>query len=78
MQKHIPRKARELTPGDKVDLEGDPFAFSDDPTPEFEYCVVADLEMETPNCVRVDFENYTSIGFPPDHKVRVLNEAYGA
>lgn len=68
-----------LREGDLVDLEGDPYAGSvhDDPDHElclialeFEYCVVASIERETPVCVRVDFDNWDSVGFPPLHRVR--------
>lgn len=67
-----------LVEGDLVDLEGDPFvSISDDPDHasclinlEFEYCVVAGTEQETPSCIRVDFDNWDSCGFPPDHLVR--------
>ncbi len=68
-----------LREGDLVDLEGDPIATKPGKDPdhlscimalEFEYCVVEGSERETPGCVRVDFENFDSCGFPPGHLVR--------
>lgn len=60
------KKVSDLVAGDLVDLEGDPYA-DEDPTWEFEYGEVEDTERETDDCVRVDFANGGSIGFPPDH-----------
>ena len=68
------KKISGLRPGDYVDLEGDKFANPDsDPgnAYEFEYQIVAAIERETPTCTRVDFEGGPSVGFPPDHEVKI-------
>jgi hypothetical protein len=36
---------------------------------KYEFAVVDQTEQETPDCIRVDFSNGQSIGFPPDHRV---------
>jgi hypothetical protein len=62
--------ARDVREGDMIDLEGDPFA--DDgqhPEHEFEFAIVEGSELETPECIRIDFDS-TSVGFPPDHMLR--------
>lgn len=69
----VKKCARELKEGDKVDLENDCFA---DPKGEnvsyqFEYAIVASIEMETAKCVLVHFHSTPSVGFPPDHKLEV-------
>lgn len=65
----------DLSEDDLVDLEGDPYIANVDPdllvSLEFEYLTVAGVERETPTCLRVDFEGFDSVGFPPDHRVRV-------
>lgn len=71
----------DLQPGDYLNLEGDPIADGpcayEDPDcqrhrqqmHEMEYSVVTAIEREADNCIRVDFENDDSYGFPPDHIV---------
>jgi hypothetical protein len=66
---------------DMVDLEGDSYA-DPDPTDidspwQFEYGAVVSIERETPTCVRLDFHNCESVGFPPGHMLQVhrLTEA---
>jgi hypothetical protein len=62
----------DLIPGDMVDLEGDTFADPDlCPAFECELCLVAGSEQETPKCIRIDFEGLNSIGFPPNHRVKI-------
>lgn len=63
---------RDLHPGDKLDLEGDPVADpqNDKPELEYEYVTVVAVEQETADCIRVDGDN-VSCGFPPDHEVQV-------
>jgi hypothetical protein len=81
------RYVRDLQPGDRVDLEGDAFADPDyipsgEDAPEgymgsrfqFEFERVMEVEQETPDCIRVDFESGFSCGFPPDHLVDVDGE----
>jgi hypothetical protein len=62
-----------LIPGDMVDLEGDKFADPNGDSPIFdcELCIVARSELETPGCIRVDFEGLNSVGFPPGHRVKI-------
>jgi len=71
-----------LKPGDAIDLSNDPFAGNcTDPdctsalTWEYEYGIVWNTEVETPDCIRVDFENGESIGFPTNHRVRDARHA---
>lgn len=76
-------KVRDLQPGDKVDLEGDPYVNCSDPectsyiTYQFEYGVVDTVEQETPGCIVVHFTNDDVIGFPPDHEVEVEGNLKG-
>jgi hypothetical protein len=62
-----------LVEGDRVDLEKHPFADPnhDHPYFEFEFVEVAGADLETPGCLRVDFEGSPSAGFPPEHKIPV-------
>lgn len=69
MQKQV----SDLVAGDMVDLENDPYADAD-PGWEFEYGVVDEIEQETPDCIRVDFANGGSIGFPPDHMLTLSDK----
>jgi hypothetical protein len=65
------KRIDQLLPGDLVDLEGDKFADNGQhPEFEFELQQVMEIEHETLNCVRVDFEG-CCIGFPPEHIVEV-------
>lgn len=76
-------RAADLIAGDMVDLENDRYADpkgyrgveSDHPEFEFEHETVAGVEAETPDCVRVDFESGLSVGFPPDHLLKLNREA---
>jgi hypothetical protein len=60
-------KAIDLQPGDMLDLEGHPYADPDrdEPSLEFEYAVVLEIELETPGCVLVTTDVVT-FGCPPD------------
>lgn len=42
---------------------------------KYEYGRVDTTERETPTCIRVDFTNGESVGFPPEHEV-ALAEVY--
>jgi hypothetical protein len=55
--------------GDLIDLEGDPYNDANDPLAEFELARVIGFEVETDDCVRIDFDR-TSIGFPPGHLLK--------
>ena len=59
--------------GDMVDLQGDKHADpnGDHPEYEFEYVSVIGTERETPGCVRVDFSDGGSRGFPPGHELKL-------
>jgi hypothetical protein len=71
------KEIRDVEPGDALDLWGDTFA---DPTwknavpLQFEYIPVTGKERETDSCIRLDFEGYDSVGFPPDHRVVVATD----
>ena len=78
---HVQRQVRDLRVGDRVDLHNnehaDPEGFrgveSNHPEFEFEFLTVASIEVESAECTRVDFDNY-SCGFPPDHWIDVDGE----
>jgi hypothetical protein len=58
--------------GDRLDLEHDIFAnTSEDVTPQFEVCEVTGIERESATCIRLDFSNFISVGFPPAHHVKI-------
>ncbi len=65
---------RQLTPGMKVDLEGDRYADPDRSSAalEYELAEVVGINWETASCVRVDTTE-GAYGFPPDHSVIVHN-----
>lgn len=64
----------DLEDGMLVDLQGDKYADpEEDPEYEFEHALVEHAVRETDDCVRADFSG-TSVGFPPDHRLRVLDE----
>lgn len=69
------------------DIFADPFAsfqhvysphpvhrFPEHPEFAFEFELVENIEVETPDCVRVDFESGFSCGFPPEHWLDVDGE----
>ncbi len=66
-------KIEDLLKGDRVDLEGDQYAAKGDFADhyEFEYVVVDELEVESSNCTVVHFETTPSVGFPPQHEVKI-------
>jgi hypothetical protein len=66
--------ARDLRPGQLVDLDGDEFAdhLLEPRRYEWELTEVCAVERETAACIRVDFEN-DSVGFPPAHELKVLD-----
>lgn len=74
MKKQVPVK--DLGPEDRVDLEGDEHAdpARNDGYLACMYVYVINVERETPDCVRVDF-NHGSYGFPPEHEVIVKEYA---
>lgn len=61
----------DLRAGDMVDLEGDPYADPDHDIQSFQflYMEVTVVEQETPECVRVNFADWDSCGFPVDHEL---------
>lgn len=73
------KEIRNVEPGDALDLYGDIFA---DPTYEdanplqFEYIPVLNKERETADCIRLDFDGYDSVGFPPDHRVVTVERSH--
>jgi hypothetical protein len=70
---YTPEPVEQLRPGQLVDLAGDPFAdpHQDHPRYEWEFMEVVEVERESPNCIRVAFED-DSIGFPPSHVLKVI------
>lgn len=68
------RKARDLQPGDYVDLEGDKYADPKRLNSSFssEYAIVESVKQETPECIAVSFEGWDTVGFPPDHELDVV------
>ncbi len=44
---------------------------------QYELGIVEELQEESPGCIRVDFSNGSSIGFPPDHLVKVDDDVDG-
>lgn len=66
-------KVKDLKPGMRLDLEGDEYADPerDHVDYEFEYMVVAEIILETADCVVLELEDGHSVGFPPDHEVFV-------
>ena len=66
-------QVRQLRIGDLVDLEGDGFADPQRKHTQFEseLAEVVAIENETPGCIAVSFEGFDTVGFPPDHFVRV-------
>ncbi len=70
-------KVTELVPGDRIDLEGDPYADPKGGTfhglHESMYGFVESVEQETKGCVRVDFQDSPSVGFPAEHELKVLD-----
>lgn len=67
--------------GQRVDLEADSIADphgadgdGDHPEFAFEFETVAEIERESAECIRLDFESGFSCGFPPDHEVDVDGE----
>ena len=69
----VKTKVRDLQPGDKVDMEGDPF-HRDEALVEFEYGVVEEVIHETPNCFVVVFENITAAAYSPDKEFDVVSD----
>ena len=70
-------QARDLAPGMKIDLEGDPHLTNlseDDQIPtRFEYAVVEAVDHEPGDVVGVWFENMAfGVGWPADHGVEVV------
>lgn len=69
-------KVKDLREGDTIDLGGDEYADPDSDVTAFQYLYVpvVGVELETPECVRVDIEGVDSFGFPPDHEVVAADE----
>lgn len=65
------RAVRDLTVGDRIDLEGDLFADPERDHMEYqcEYSVVCEITRETTSCTVIHCEGGPSIGFPPEHMI---------
>lgn len=64
----VPTRADAVRVGDRVDLEG----LLDDVAAEFEFATCASRELETADCVRLDFEGFDSVGFDPGKLLPVV------
>jgi hypothetical protein len=64
--------ARDVRPGNLLDLEGDRYAGKHDTANVFayEYAEVEGIEWETPECVVVHTDQ-GSFGMPPDHRLKL-------
>lgn len=71
----IMTKAMNIDLDSLVDLEGDEYAdpTGEDPDWQFEYAQVIAWERESPGCIRIDFTNGQSVGFPPSHMLKVVS-----
>lgn len=65
---------KDLEEGMMVDLADDTYADPDGDNTLLanQYVEVAEIEEETPNCFGVTFTSFECIGFPPDHKIKVV------
>lgn len=65
------RAVHDLMVGDRIDLEGDPYADPERDHIEFEceYSVVCEITRETPSCTVIHCEGGPSIAFPPEHLI---------
>jgi hypothetical protein len=66
-------RAADLRPGDMLDLEPVTYA-GNDPAFEFEYIECVGVELETPDCVRVDHDG-GAFGCPPDTLIEVKSRS---
>lgn len=65
--------AEHIRPGDRVDLDGVLSADSDfAAAAEMEYARVMEVECESETCVRLDFENFPSVGFDPTRPLKAI------
>lgn len=71
-------EVRDLHPGDLIDLEGDEYADPDRSRCafQFEYAEVAEVIVETVDCIAVGIEGVDLFGFPPDHRVPLYTDAF--
>lgn len=66
--------AKNILEGMTLDLEGDKFADPDNTNTYFKngLVTVVNVEIETDDCVRIDFAETDSVGFPVEHKLTVV------
>jgi hypothetical protein len=71
-------EARNLKEGDRLDLEGDKYAYHHEAVDESTkarledmYVVVHSVVRETPECVCVYLVDHNPVGFPYDHNIKV-------
>lgn len=64
------REVKDLKPGDKVDLSKCPY-LNREPLAKFELGVVDEIEVETADCIRVDYRNFPSCGYRPTELLEV-------
>ena len=69
-------QARNVQFGDRLDLEGDSIAdLGNDPRFMSEFMEVMGAELETENCIRIDFDGF-SCGFPVYHLIAIDLEEF--
>jgi hypothetical protein len=69
---------KDLKEGMLIDLEYDEFADpnGDNSLLANQYLEVAEIEEETPDCIAVHICSFDTVGFPPNHKVKVVANNY--
>lgn len=65
-------RAKDLRPGDLIDLEGCPYVSDEAGMYEYVYATVHELEQETPDCVCIYVDNH-AFGVPSDYEFYVEN-----
>jgi hypothetical protein len=66
-------QAKDLRPGDNVDLEGCKYV-KPDPRFESEFVEVLDVTLETLTCVAIGFD-FDTVGFPLNEVLKVQSKA---
>jgi hypothetical protein len=59
----IIRTVEQIEEGMCVDLESCPY-LHDHPTAQFEYALVVEAYLETPECIVISYEGIDSVGYP--------------
>lgn len=69
--------AFQIIVGDRIDLEGDPFAdpTSSNPSLACELAEVCEVTYETADCVAIGFDGFDIVGFPRYHLLNVVRSS---